>query len=110
MTTTRRRPDARTDYRHFPAAYTDLLLRFRAEGMARLGPMPLRDAQSARRDLYRFVGFLRNSPATDMHARILTEIASEIVWRIEPGENGSYLTLHWNPIAAAMALASKGNA
>lgn len=116
MTTSARR-DSRRDYRHFPAAYTELLERVRAEGKAALGPMPLRDAQAGARDLYRFKMFLTNGvddDPDDAHCRHLLNIARDCTIRVEPvaclpgddpvGDTLTHLiSISLNPIVAAMA-------
>lgn len=124
----RSRSDARHDYRHFPPAYTELLLEFSRNYYARIGPMTLREATTARRDLTRFFGFLRNAPPDDEHARMLTDIATEVVCRIVPSAQEAnrraegprpsvvgvntgdcYLTLTRNPITRALASSTQDN-
>jgi len=104
------RPSSRRDYRHFPEAYTALLLKFDAEGGASLGPMPSRDARASVRDLYRFKMFLSHGCDTDpddAHARTLLRIFAKVILRIEPtatenGDDNAVIVLSLNPIVAAM--------
>lgn len=104
------RPSSRRDYRHFPEAYTSLLLQFDRAGGASLGPMPAKDARAAVRDLYRFKMFLSHGTDADPdddHARALLRIFAKIILRIEPvatdnGADDSVITLQLNPIVAAM--------
>lgn len=106
------RPSSRRDYRHFPEAYTALLLRFDADGGASLGPMSHADAKASVRDLYRFKMFLSHgtdADPEDEHARSLLRIFAKIILRIEPvatevppGDLTHVITLQLNPIVAAM--------
>lgn len=109
------RRDSRRDYRHFPAAYTELLERVQSAGHASLGPMPLRDAQAGARDLYRFKMFLSSGAddnPEDAHCRRLLNIARDCTVRIEPvailpGDPPSptlthLISISLNPIVAAM--------
>lgn len=105
------RPSSRRDYRHFPEAYTSLLLQFDRDGGASLGPMTHADAKAAVRDLYRFKMFLSHGCDTDPddeHARSLLRIFAKIILRIEPvavttdDDRSHVITLQLNPIVAAM--------
>lgn len=106
------RPSARRDYRHFPEAYTSLLLAFDRAGRASLGPMSYADAKAGTRDLYRFKMFLSSgcdADPDDEHARTLLRIFAKIVLRIEPavcanpGDDRTHvINLSLNPIVAAM--------
>lgn len=106
-------PNARRDYRHFPAEYTALLLAFERDGRASLGPMSRSDAATSRRDLYRFKTFLSHACDTspdDAHARHLMEVFASCSIKLEPvatlPPNASHLThllnFTLNPIVAAV--------
>jgi hypothetical protein len=104
------RPSSRRDYRHFPEAYTALLLKFDRDGGASLGPMSSRDARASVRDLYRFKMFLSHGCDTDpadAHCRSLLRIFAKAILRIEPtatdnGDDSAVIVLTLNPIVAAM--------
>jgi hypothetical protein len=105
------RPSSRRDYRHFPEAYTTLLLQFDRDGGASLGPMSARDARAAVRDLYRFKMFLSHgtdADPEDEHARAMLRIFAKVILRIEPvavtspDDASHVITLQLNPIVAAM--------
>lgn len=106
------RRDTRRDYRHFPPEYADLVRRFRDTGRAEVGPLPLAQARSTVRDLYRFRMFLSaaldDDPGDD-YARTLFNVFNSVVLRIEPvaiaGDDPAALHLVrfvLNPIVAAM--------
>jgi hypothetical protein len=104
------RRDSRRDYRHFPAAYTDLLHRAADAGSTSIGPMTQRDALASLRDLYRFKMFLSSGcdeDPDDAHCRALFNIANSLIMRVEPTatEQGALthlIVLTLNPIVAAM--------
>lgn len=109
--TTRR--DARRDYRHFPPEYSELLFRFDASGSAAIGPMSLRDAKHAVRDLYRFKMFLTSGADTDPddeHCRDLLNIFATCILSVEPASVASgpdnalthIVVLRRNPVVAAV--------
>lgn len=108
--TARARPDARRDYRHFPPAYAEILHKFKGKGVASIGPCNEREAQAARRDLYRYKTFLSaalEADADDEQAHELYQIFNRVVLRIEPVEDPTdgrthRLTLYINPIVAAV--------
>jgi hypothetical protein len=81
------RPSSRRDYRHFPEAYTSLLLTFDRDSGATLGPMAIVDARSSVRDLYRFKMFLSagcDADPDDAHCRALLRIFAKAIIRIVP--------------------------
>jgi hypothetical protein len=77
---TRKRRIERTDYRHFPVEYIDILQRFSRTGTYRAGPMTRRQANAMRREWYHYVSYLRNAPPDDDYARDLATIAGNMVW------------------------------
>lgn len=99
------RLDRKTDYRHFPQAYSELLQRFADEGTARLGPMKYNAALGARRDLYRYRMFLINAvedDPDDTFARELYDAARDVYMRVEGSGDECFIVLELNPIVAAM--------
>lgn len=102
---TRTRSDARRDYRQFPAAYTQLLEAFETGGKAvRLGPMPLKAAKSAKRDFYRFKGFLMRAvdDAQDDYARELMTVFNRASVRLEGAGDDAYMIVDHNPLVQAV--------
>jgi hypothetical protein len=107
-TTTRApRSDARRDYRQFPAAYTLLLEQFEATGKPiRLEMNTLKDAKAARRDFYRFKGFLMRAVDDDHdeYAKELVAIFNKCSVRLEgtaPGQVPAMI-LDRNPLVRAV--------
>lgn len=99
------RPDRRSDYRHFPQAYSELFQQFADAGMARLGPMPHTAALGGRRDLYRYRTYLMSAVETDPdddYARGLYDAARDVTMRVEGAGNRCFIVLELNPIVAAM--------
>jgi hypothetical protein len=100
--------NARRDYRHFPAAYGELIHRFNDKGSASVGPMSKKEANVTRRDLYRFRTFLSaavDADPSDAFARELLDIFSRVVLNIEPiatvDPRGSHcIVLSLNPVTA----------
>jgi hypothetical protein len=104
----KQRRNERTDYRHFPPEYVDLLQRFKSAGSIRFGPMSERQANAMRREWYRYASFLRNADPTDDYARDLSAIATNMVWSVgpqdvdHPADDDYFLNAYLNPIVAAM--------
>jgi hypothetical protein len=79
--------------------------------------MSLRDAEAAKRDLYRFKMFLMSTVDTtpdDDHCRALMTIASRAVLRVEPvaveDDRGTHMvTLSLNPIVRSMLAHQRGD-
>lgn len=103
------RQDSRQDYRSFPEEYFTLIDRLAAlgpgENMA-LGPMSAAGAQQARREFYRFRGFLR-AAEDDPHARQLARHAEAATATLAPaaiadGSLDTILVFTVNPLVAAL--------
>jgi hypothetical protein len=120
-----RKRNERSDYRHFPPEYVELLQRFDRTGSIRFGPMTERQANSMRREWYRYASFLRNADPTDDYARSLSAIAANMVWSVgrdhasqdkkvsilgmpvivrntDPDADDYFLNAYLNPIVAAV--------
>jgi hypothetical protein len=105
MSSKTNRPDRRSDYRHFPEAYSELFEQFKMNGTARLGPMPHTNALGGRRDLYRYRTYLISAVETDPdddYARNLYDAARDVTMRVEGAGNRCFIVLELNPIVAAM--------
>ena len=98
------RIERRTDYKHFPDAYTDLLLAYEREGEFRLGPMSLKEASNTRRNLYRFRGFLNAGYNQDKLAKQLADIARDAIFNIESeaGTDKAWIVVSMDPVTRAM--------
>lgn len=84
--------------------YPRLLHRFAANGPFRLGPMSKTEAGTARREIYRWLGYVRDALSTgDPAAADLHRISCEITWRVEAADNDSvYILVDRNPLVVAM--------
>lgn len=105
------RSDRKTDYRHFPAEYGEMLQIFAEKGTYRIGPMPHTQALSSRRDLYRYRMFLINAvedDPDDTFARELYDAARDVIMRVEGAGNRCFIVLELNPIVAAMRSEAPG--
>jgi hypothetical protein len=105
----RKRRIERTDYRHFPPEYIDILQQFNRASTYRAGPMTHRQANAMRREWYHYVSYLRNADPADDYARELAMIAGNMVWVVEPDpvfiegtcpDDAWFLRAYLNPLVA----------
>lgn len=87
----------RMDYRQFPETYPGFLHRFQRSGPFRMGPMPLKRAQTHRREIYRWLGYVRAGMIEgDPFAIELHQIANRITWCVEGKGDEAYLFIDKN--------------
>ena len=105
------RSNSRRDYRHFPAAYTQLLEQYEREGKSMRVSMPsLKAAKAAISDMNRFKMFLLAAVDNDKddYALELTNIFKNLSLRshseidADSGEEHFYLLVDRNPLVAAI--------
>lgn len=107
------RPPQRSDYRHFPQEYFDLLDRFEREGVVSITGITRKEAISMRNGLYYFFNFLRKSYDSDEYARQYSDIARKAVIRVTPtsglGEAPAQFEIAKNPLVSFFEKGTKSD-
>lgn len=96
-------PKPTRDYRHYPAAYAEVVERLAATGEPqRLGPMPYNEARRVRQDISWWLARLRQATETgDPYALDLVAKANRGLWTIDADPDGSYIILRPNALVTA---------
>lgn len=100
------RRSSRRDYRNFPPEYFALLERYeRTRAAIRLGPMTRAQANTLRRELYRWKMYLTNADPSDEFAASLTALWNELATQISQDTAGDS-TAHYLTIGPSQSVAA----